>query len=62
MFCFFCGKEINDGSRFCPYCGKGLTAESNVPPAPVPYQGQDPGLNAGGYPAQGTSQAAGQQQ
>jgi hypothetical protein len=62
MCCFFCGKEINDGSRFCPYCGKGLTAESNVPPAPVPYQGQDPGLNAGGYPAQGTSQAAGQQQ
>ncbi len=59
MFCFFCGKEINDGSRFCPYCGKGLTAEANVPPAPAPYQGQDSGTDAGTYQAQAAFQEQG---
>ncbi|RME59854.1 zinc ribbon domain-containing protein [Candidatus Parcubacteria bacterium] len=31
MFCSKCGKEIADGSRFCPECG----AQFNVPPTPV---------------------------
>lgn len=22
MFCRFCGKEVQDGQKFCPYCGK----------------------------------------
>ena len=22
MYCRFCGKELSDDSRFCPYCGK----------------------------------------
>ncbi len=25
MFCKFCGKPINDNSKFCPCCGKGLS-------------------------------------
>ncbi len=27
MFCRFCGKEINNDSKFCLYCGKNLTNE-----------------------------------
>ena len=26
MFCKNCGKEIDDGSKFCQYCGANLTA------------------------------------
>ena len=28
MFCPNCGKEIPDGSKFCPYCGEKLITES----------------------------------
>ncbi len=24
MFCKKCGKEVDDGSKFCPYCGEDL--------------------------------------
>ena len=35
MFCMNCGKEIEDGSKFCPYCGSAqavaaVTAEETV--------------------------------
>ena len=26
MYCVHCGKRIGDNSKFCPYCGKGLSA------------------------------------
>jgi uncharacterized membrane protein YvbJ len=31
MFCPNCGKQIPDGSKFCPYCGAILTNEKNYP-------------------------------
>ena len=31
MFCRFCGKEIQDDSDFCPYCGKNQSTQM-VPP------------------------------
>ena len=35
MFCSFCGREIPEGSRFCPACGQALSAGPEVPsPAP----------------------------
>lgn len=31
MFCNNCGKEIPEGSEFCPYCGKNLIKQqSNI--------------------------------
>ncbi len=30
MFCIKCGKQIDDNSKFCPYCGEITTPESNV--------------------------------
>lgn len=33
MFCNKCGKEVNDGVKFCPYCGSSI--ESNPVAAPV---------------------------
>ncbi len=28
MFCKFCGKEIDENSKFCPHCGKQLLGET----------------------------------
>ena len=28
-FCANCGKEVSEGVKFCPECGKGLKRESN---------------------------------
>ncbi len=28
MFCSKCGKELNDGSKFCPYCGSSLQTDA----------------------------------
>ncbi len=33
MFCIHCGKEIEDGSKFCGYCGKPLGEEAGESPA-----------------------------
>lgn len=35
MVCKFCGKEIEDGSKFCPDCGKSLIEEEITPPEPA---------------------------
>ena len=32
MYCSKCGKEISDGSRFCPECGEVQHGESYQPP------------------------------
>lgn len=29
MFCKFCGKQIEDNSKFCPECGKNLISGTN---------------------------------
>ena len=34
MFCVKCGKEISEGTKFCPYCGNQVTSEGNIPAAP----------------------------
>ena len=34
MFCKKCGKEIEDGKRFCPFCGTPTEAPAN-PPQPI---------------------------
>lgn len=28
MFCMNCGKQIRDGSLFCPYCGQRTTVST----------------------------------
>lgn len=33
MFCKNCGKEINDGMAFCPYCGTAVKKHQQVEPA-----------------------------
>ena len=42
MFCLNCGKEISDGSKFCPYCGAKIDApaqaEASVPPVQEDYR------------------------
>lgn len=30
MFCRFCGKEVKDDSKFCPYCGKPQGVAANI--------------------------------
>lgn len=30
MYCRFCGKKIEDDSRFCKYCGKNLKTKSKA--------------------------------
>ncbi len=34
MFCFHCGKQIKDGSSFCPFCGQNLREETNTQAEP----------------------------
>jgi hypothetical protein len=42
MFCRNCGKQIDDNSKFCEFCGTSIVVSSsqNIPPsyAPVPPQ------------------------
>lgn len=47
MFCSSCGSQIQDGQKFCPQCGAGVTAQGQanaapVPPPPAPPQHQSP--------------------
>lgn len=35
MFCKFCGKQIQDGSKFCFYCGKSQAEDLVIPTTPV---------------------------
>lgn len=40
MFCVKCGKEIPEGTKFCPYCGNQVgTSEGNTPAAPMKKSG-----------------------
>ena len=42
MFCRKCGKEINNTSRFCPFCGTPVV----MPAAPVPVTDPEPAAPA----------------
>lgn len=55
MFCLKCGKEIENGAKFCPYCGA-VTAAGSTPSAPEsPAHGQAEGGSTfdWSFPAQG---------
>ena len=41
MKCPFCGRELSEGDRFCPYCAKPVTPQENGQPGGTP-SGQDP--------------------
>lgn len=41
MYCSACGKEIADGSAFCPYCGYKIVSETAQTPQPVTDQAAD---------------------
>ena len=30
MYCYKCGKEVEDGTKFCPYCGAQLDTQSQA--------------------------------
>lgn len=38
MYCKNCGKEISEGARFCPYCGKSV-ADETVVDKPIRHSG-----------------------
>ncbi len=44
MFCLVCGQKIDEGTRFCPNCGKGLAVENSMyraqEPSDDPFKGQ----------------------
>lgn len=61
MFCPNCGREIPDGTKFCPYCGGACSAGAAAAPQPQPQdygyvgqQGQTP--DYGYYNQQGAAQ------
>lgn len=39
MFCVKCGKEISEGTKFCPYCGNQVASGGNTPAAPEEKSG-----------------------
>lgn len=41
MFCMHCGKQLEDGSRFCMYCGGAQETAPVVPPSQTPLDPQD---------------------
>lgn len=47
MYCIKCGKELREGSKFCPGCGAPQVDVPTPAPAPAPYpaQGQKKGRN-----------------
>jgi hypothetical protein len=51
-FCANCGTQYNQGVRFCPKCGAGVTAPGyQPPPQPAPYAGYAPPPQPTPYPA-----------
>lgn len=46
MFCSKCGKEIDDTSTFCNYCGNPVNAAAPAAPQPTPAQNSAPQYSA----------------
>jgi RNA polymerase subunit RPABC4/transcription elongation factor Spt4 len=40
MFCGSCGREINDGAKFCPGCGAAVQAAREDPKEPAQTEGK----------------------
>ncbi|MCR4892274.1 MAG: hypothetical protein K5989_08865 [Lachnospiraceae bacterium] len=49
MYCIFCGKQINDKSRFCKYCGACVIETEEKPPQEMPSTNISP-ENTGSAP------------
>ena len=51
MFCKYCGRQIADGSLFCPGCGNQLNSAQETPPqAEASSYQQTPPSQPGSYP------------
>lgn len=51
MFCKYCGRQIADGSLFCPGCGNRLDSAQETPPqAGAPSYQQTPPYQQSSYP------------
>ena len=58
MFCPYCGKQIDDGSKHCQYCGKSVTQDASAPaPAPTPAPTPVPTPEPASAPAQAPAPA-----
>ena len=55
MYCTQCGKELREGSRFCPFCGNPVPLEEVE--SPKQGEGQDPGQQPAASPEQPVSAA-----
>ena len=47
MYCIHCGKELQDGSRFCPQCGQPVSGGQTDPPYGQPVSGGQADPQAG---------------
>jgi len=47
MYCLYCGKQVQENCRFCPFCGKLLPTKSSQPPPPPPPPPQPLSVRAG---------------
>lgn len=50
MFCQKCGKEIEDGTRFCEHCGAAQDAAAGGNPGTNSNAGVNPTMQASSYP------------
>ena len=63
MFCPYCGKQLDDGAKFCVNCGRPVSVPSGAPdqgnprinPQAQPVQG-NPRINPQAQPVQGNPQ------
>lgn len=44
MYCYHCGKEISEGTKFCPYCGASMLPKTEVIYKPEPVYHDDGAL------------------
>ena len=51
MFCFHCGKEVDEADTFCPYCGANLTTKEPIQSAPQPIESAPQPVQAPPAPA-----------
>lgn len=60
MFCESCGKEVKDGTLFCPYCGAKMTPKPQTAPSGQPMGGIMPAFGQSAQPNGGMSYNQGQ--
>ncbi len=50
MFCYKCGKQVEQGAMFCPFCGTALNSAPQTPPVTQPTQPVNSDYTQGAYP------------